>query len=507
MQLIADRPVTPEEARRFSRIALAILAVLFAARLAFAGLIPLAFDEAYYWTWSKHLAGGYLDHPPAVALLIRLGVTLAGDTQFGIRLGVILAGIAATWAVWRSADVLFGDARAGPASAVLFNLTLLVGGAMFLATPDAPLLVASAFVLLCLAELAVTRRPIWWIALGAAIGCALVSKYSALFFGAGIAAWLLPSARQRAWLATPWPYLGALAALGLFAPVLAWNADHGWVSFVKQFGRARVEEWSPHYLPEFIGVQLMLITPPIALLAIAGCVRLWREREGRIGGVLAALTVPFFIYFALHALHSRVEGNWLAPVYPAVALLAAAGAYAGSWGRGWGGTVRVAGALAVPVGVALIAAVYVQAAFGVAAFGWSDPTARQLGAGWHELAREIDAVRQREQAETIVTTQYSTTAWLRFYLPSPRPAVQINDRIRWVNEPQPPPAAFTGTLLYVCQAEWDESAALKSRFDDVALVATLPRARRGVVIERYRLYRLRGSRGDPLDNPLPPAQR
>jgi len=36
--------------------------------------------------WSKHLAGGYYDHPPMVALVIRAGTMIAGDTEFGVRL-------------------------------------------------------------------------------------------------------------------------------------------------------------------------------------------------------------------------------------------------------------------------------------------------------------------------------------------------------------------------------------------------------------------------------------
>ena len=47
-------------------------------RLIAAAWTPLTFDEAYYWTWSKHLAGGYYDHPPMVALVIRFGTMIAG---------------------------------------------------------------------------------------------------------------------------------------------------------------------------------------------------------------------------------------------------------------------------------------------------------------------------------------------------------------------------------------------------------------------------------------------
>src|SRR6185503_13915419 len=76
--------------------------VLVLLRLVAAWATPLAIDEAYYWMWSKHLAGGYYDHPPMVALLIRFGTLIAGDTEFGVRFISVLLGLPATWAVWRA---------------------------------------------------------------------------------------------------------------------------------------------------------------------------------------------------------------------------------------------------------------------------------------------------------------------------------------------------------------------------------------------------------------------
>ena len=81
-------------------------------------------------------------------------------------------------------------------------------------------------------------------AVGAAVGAALLSKYTALFFGPVILIWLLAVPELRRWLKSPWPYLGGLVALAIFSPVLIWNADHHWVSFAKQFGRARVDEFT-----------------------------------------------------------------------------------------------------------------------------------------------------------------------------------------------------------------------------------------------------------------------
>src|ERR1700757_3140166 len=88
------------------KTALTILA-LIALRLVSAAYTPLTFDEAYYWTWSKHLAGGYYDHPPMVAVVIRLGTMIAGDTEFGVRLVSILLALPMSWAGYRAAAILF----------------------------------------------------------------------------------------------------------------------------------------------------------------------------------------------------------------------------------------------------------------------------------------------------------------------------------------------------------------------------------------------------------------
>ena len=104
--------MNPNEARLVRNTALTILA-LVALRLVAAAFTPMTFDEAYYWTWSKHLAGGYYDHPPMVAFVIRLGTMIAGDTEFGVRLVSILLALPMSWAVYRAAAILFGGAGGG----------------------------------------------------------------------------------------------------------------------------------------------------------------------------------------------------------------------------------------------------------------------------------------------------------------------------------------------------------------------------------------------------------
>src|SRR6266852_6180784 len=111
------------DVRLVRNTAVTILA-LVALRLGAAAWTPLTFDEAYYWMWSKHLAGGYYDHPPGVAAVIRLGTMVAGDTELGVRLVSILLALPMSWAVYRAAAILFGGIRVAAPAAILLNVTL-----------------------------------------------------------------------------------------------------------------------------------------------------------------------------------------------------------------------------------------------------------------------------------------------------------------------------------------------------------------------------------------------
>src|SRR5258706_5510082 len=131
----------PNDLRLVRNTAVMILA-LVALRLGAAAWPPLPFEEAYYWLWSKHLAGVYYDHPPGVAAVIRLGTMIAGDTELGVRLVSILLALPMSWAVYRTAAILFGGVRVAATAAMLLNVTLMAAVGNLIVTPDAAPLVA-----------------------------------------------------------------------------------------------------------------------------------------------------------------------------------------------------------------------------------------------------------------------------------------------------------------------------------------------------------------------------
>ncbi|MBR0844202.1 glycosyltransferase family 39 protein [Bradyrhizobium liaoningense] len=496
------------DARIVRNTALAILA-LVGLRLVAAAFTPITFDEAYYWMWSKNLAGGYYDHPPMVAYVIRAGTMIAGDTELGVRLVSVLLALPMSYAVYRTAAILFGGTRVASTSAILLNVTMMASVGTLIVTPDAPLLVASSFVLFFLAKVLETGRGIWWLAVGAAVGAALLSKYTAMFFGAAILIWLAAVPQLRRWFLSPWPYLGGLVALALFSPVILWNADHQWVSFAKQLGRARIEDFRPVFIAELVPTQIAFATPLVFILGAMGLHALTWHRAGALASRVLIETMfwTIVVYFVWHSLHARVEANWFAPVYPPFVVAAAAAANLVQWKPRQRRLADFCLRWAAPVGIVMFAALIVQANTGWLSGYRRDATVRSVGVGWRELAAEIEAVRARTGASCVLAPDYGTTGWLAFHLPRGTCVAQQNQRIRWVNMGEPDPKLLAGKLLYIDELRPDGHPFLDDLFAQVTQVAQVQRKRGPLVVETYSIDLLEGARGDVLDRSPPPEAR
>ena len=325
----AQTDAKPRRSGQLGFWAFAASIALVAAQALAARRLELTFDEAYYTLWSRSLSFGYLDHPPMVALLIRASTALFGGSELGVRalslglVGAMPALIAfIAWRLFRSAET------AALAALMWIAMPLVLIGAI-LVTPDEPLTVFWTLGLVALVELWRTGEARWLIAIGAALGFALQSKFTAAFYAAGVLLALMTTPSLRRWLASPALFAGLAVALAIFAPFVVWNATHDWATFAKQLGRAPPHGFAPFYVAEFLVSQIGLLNPLVfAALVPAVATISWRaptlpgsRNEAR--RVLACTIAPAAVYFLLHSAHDRVEGNWLAPLYPASAILAA----------------------------------------------------------------------------------------------------------------------------------------------------------------------------------------
>jgi 4-amino-4-deoxy-L-arabinose transferase-like glycosyltransferase len=473
-----------------------IVGILTLFRALLAARLPLSFDEAYFWLWSKHLAISYYDHPPMIALAIRAGTFVFGDTELGVRFVPFVASIAASWAVWRSAGILLNDARAAAMACCYFNVTLMIAAESMSGTPDSLIIAASSFLLLALAKLEATKDGRWWLAAGLATGLALFTKYTAFFLCLSVTIWLVITPRGRAWLRTPWPYMGAILALAFLTTTLIWNTTHDWISFRFQFGRITEGRTDPRFMLEFIESQIALASPFVLILGLTGLLR-----ESRLSYISRPLSFAIFmvwpalIYFLIHSLHDRVQGNWPSFVYPAFAVLAASALFARSRFRWMEAILRPSRFLAIPAAILILAVAYAQAFFGVLPMGRHDPIARMTAVGFRPVADEISALARQNNAAGIVTTNYVPAAWLSFYLRPHLPIIEIGEEYRWLSAPSATPYVLNHPLLYVTENPRHESIAVSSRFHKMTFLTTLERQQSGVAVDHFSVYYLGGFYG------------
>jgi 4-amino-4-deoxy-L-arabinose transferase-like glycosyltransferase len=482
---------TSPATRNGARWPLAALIALTLLRLIVAASVPLAPDEAYYWVWSRALAPGYPDHPPMVAVWIRIGTALVGDSALGVRLlGPIAVAIASLLLV-DAADRLLPGRRAGLRAAALLNATLLFGVGGVLMTPDAPLLTFWTASLWALSRLLDSGRAWWWLVIGLFAGLAMASKYTAALLWFGIGAWLLVAPSMRAWLRRPAPWLGALLGLAVFAPVVLWEARHGWASFARQGGR--IDAWQPAHAIRFMGElalgQAGLITPLIFAFCVGGMIeaarQTWRTRDPA-WTLLAALTLPAVVLFTQHALGDRVQGNWPAIIYPAAGI--AAGALnAPIWTR----MMRPA----IALGVAITLLVYLQAATTLLPVpAGVDPIGRQL-AGWNTLADQVNAVRRHAGANFVAADEYGVAAEFARALPQGVTVISLGTRWSLTDLPRAIPHGQIGILVRSTR----RSGALdEAAWPHPVEIAQAARQRGDQTIEAFRLYRV-AMAGDGAD--------
>jgi 4-amino-4-deoxy-L-arabinose transferase-like glycosyltransferase len=352
-----------------------------------------------------------------------------------------------------------------------------------------------------------TGQGAWWLAVGVAVGCALLSKYTSLFFGPAILIWVAVVPKQRRWLLSPWPYLGAIVAFAIFAPVIVWNAEHQWLSFLKQIsGRIKVEDFRPGYIAELIPTQVAFATPLVFILGAMGLHALARRQAGAMSSrvLINAMFWTITTYFVWHSLHARVEADWFAPVYPSLAIAAAVAAHLVRWEPREQRLADFCLRWASPVGIAMFALLIVQANTGWLSGYRRDATVRSVGVGWRELAAGIEAERVRTGATCVLAPDYGTTGWLAFYLPKGDCVLQPTQRIRWVNMPEPDPKLLAGPLLYVDEVRAGGRPDLIEAFRHVERVAELKRMRGPLTIETYGLDLLEGAKGEVLDRSPPP---
>jgi hypothetical protein len=418
----------PQSPAAHLAIPAAVAALLALAHLATIANYGIFRDEFYYLACGRHLAWGYVDHPPLVGLLARAGTGALGSGSLGIRWLAVLSGVLTILATGLIVRRLGGGRLAQLLAALSVALAphyLFVFHVLSMNGPEILLWTLGG-----LAVLAAVRDQsrAAWIAFGVVCGIGLLNKHSMLVFGLGIGVGLLATPARRQ-LRTPWPWFAGAIAGVMFAPHLWWQVRHGWptLEFIRNAQAEKIADIAPL---TFLTEQVLMMNPgtlPVWIAGLVSCLLGRRRPETRVLGVAFLVVLGVFLL-------QKSKPYYLTPIYP---LLFAPGAVAlEQWSarRNWARWAVPAGIVAVGVLVAPLAwpvlpvdrFLSYSRTLGVA------PTSQErheMGAlpqhyadmfGWEELARTISRVYtglpEAERATArVFATNYGQAGALEYY--------------------------------------------------------------------------------------------
>jgi hypothetical protein len=300
-------------------------------------------DEFQFLSDARHLEWGFIAYPPFTPFVERVGLQLFGVSMVGLRLFSVIAQGMAIVVTGLMAWELGGGRLAQ------------VGAALAVATSGLPVFEGTEFqyssfdylwwvlIAYCVIRLLKTEDPRWWIGIGVFVGLGLMTKYTILFFIAGILGGMVLSPARR-YFKSRWFWNGIAVALLIFAPNFFWQQRHGFIS-VDFLRHIHVRDVKLGRANDFVKNQFVicanLATSPIW---IAGVVHFLRNGRYRMLGWM------YLIPFAL-LLVGKGRGYYLAAAYP---MLLAMGAVV--WERRVAGLTRVWRRVVLGVGFTAMAA-------------------------------------------------------------------------------------------------------------------------------------------------------
>ena len=306
---------TPQKSAYIIILFLAIASTIYNA------ILPIHGDEAYYWMWSHHLQAGYYDHPPMIAYMIYFSNFISEDA-WGVRLVNIFNMSLASIYIFKLTKIL-SDEKTALTAILIFSSVLLTHAGFIFATPDSPLTLFWTLTLYFSYKAIFEGKLKDYVLSGIFLGFMMISKYSAILFVLSILIFLI--IKRRDVFLNPYFYLATFISIIIISPMLYWNYQHDWISFLFQFnhGTTQTYDIQPWLIFEFVSAQFGVFSPVFAVLLFFFLVKdkLYVKNDKLF---FIALSVAVILLFFLYkSFYMSMAPSYGAPAYIGGAILLA----------------------------------------------------------------------------------------------------------------------------------------------------------------------------------------
>lgn len=292
--------------------------LLYLVRFLYLGKIELLPEEGYYWNYAIHPAWGYIDHPPMVGWLIRIGTSIFGTTEFGVRIAGFVLSSLSLLAILSLHSKFFGKKGLYETFIILLLMPYLIGAGQFI-SPDSGLSFFWSISLYLLYKAIIEDHKTSWYLLGISLGLGMDSKYTIALLAIPTIIYCITISEYRKYFTRKEPYIAALIAIILFSPIILWNIKTNFASFKFQTANRAVAAF--HFgLPSLI-VDMSILVLPSTFLAIITVFLIAKIRKTIISEFdnNFKFSVIYFLgtasIFILYSLWHQTKLNWTGPSF------------------------------------------------------------------------------------------------------------------------------------------------------------------------------------------------
>jgi hypothetical protein len=510
------------ENHRIPRLVFWVIALATIGRLIIGAIMELGNDEVYYLTYAYLPDLSHFDHPPMVGWVIQLfTLNLSLNSELFIRLGPIVLSAGSSWIIYRI-GCLLRDELTGLIAVILFTASIyasVISGVFIL--PDAPQLffwLAGLYFLLKVLpdpSQPYNRRGLYWA--GLFIGLAMLSKYTSVFLWVGAGSYIVFHKKQ--WLATKELYISILISFILFIPVLIWNFDNHFISFLYHSERIGVTGTAlrpDYFFTELIG-EIMYNNPLVVIMIVMALIAIIRRQQflnTEHQKLILLISVPVILLFLGFALFRRTLPHWTGPAYTTLILIAAC------WQRER--IVRLKHSKTFPglvVWAMMLTILFAIVGIGQVTGGWFDHPGHakpiELGKndvtldlyGWRQISEKLSPVLARIEKEGLIKGNAPIISWrwfpaanIDYYIARPRGMKVLAlgkfediHKYAWLNKSR---GGFSPGMdaWFICTSRdfKDPVELYGACFDSIKMVDTLPVYRGEKHVMNAFVYRMNG---------------
>ncbi|PIB30819.1 4-amino-4-deoxy-L-arabinose transferase [Maribacter sp. 4U21] len=261
----------------------------------------LIFDESYYWYYSQNMAWGYFDHPPMVALLIKIS-SLFFDGELGVRFMSCLLSAANLIVLWLLIDHPKKKDYVVHFFVLTFSMTLLNAYGFF-TLPDTPLLFFTSCFLLIYKKFIEKPSLGLSVLLSIVMACLMYSKYHAVLVILFVLLSNLKLLKNRfAWYAV-------IVALLCYMPHFYWLYENNLVSikyhlYERPNGAYSFEKYTLGYFVNLVAI--FGLTFPFIYYALVKT-----KASSLFNKALLFLTYGVLIFFFISSFNRRIQTQWI----------------------------------------------------------------------------------------------------------------------------------------------------------------------------------------------------